>query len=264
MSDLRWLDAIKLTLEKSGAAMHYTEIAEAIVESGLRKQVGVIPAATVNSQISMSIKEEGADSPFVRVSRGEYILRKFLTQSETLLKNEYIETSDELSSEEPAGLIQAMGMFWQRDLVLWTPKPALCGCQQIGADPVDFSGQKGVYLLYDGREVIYVGRSVDRPLGKRLYEHTQDRLRSRWDRFSWFGLLSVTDSGQLQSIELKSDLAGWVATLEAVLIESLEPRQNRKRGDDFTAIEYLQTEDPEIQRRNKQKLLAEIQSSLGL
>jgi hypothetical protein len=36
-----------------------------------------------------------------------------------------------------------------------------------------------------------------------------------------------------------------VATMEAVLIEGLEPRQNRKRGDDFQAVEFLQFEDPE-------------------
>lgn len=30
-------------------------------------------------------------------------------------------------------------------------------------------------LVYDGREVIYVGRTTDRPLGRRLYEHTIDQ-----------------------------------------------------------------------------------------
>ncbi len=40
--------------------------------------------------------------------------------------------------------------------------------QQIGAMPVNFHGQMGIYLLYDGREVIYVGRTTDRALGKRL------------------------------------------------------------------------------------------------
>jgi hypothetical protein len=28
-----------------------------------------------------------------------------------------------------------------------------------------------------------------------------------------------------------------------------EPRQNRKRGDDLAAVEYVQMEDPEIQKR---------------
>lgn len=53
---------------------------------------------------------------------------------------------------------------------------------------------------------------------------------------------------------------GYVATkiipaLEAILIEALEPRPNRKRGDDLSAVEYLQKEDPEIDRKKKKVLL---------
>jgi len=44
--------------------------------------------------------------------------------------------------------------------------------QSIGATPVDFNKQLGLYLLYDGREVIYIGRATERPLGRRLFEHT--------------------------------------------------------------------------------------------
>ncbi len=29
----------------------------------------------------------------------------------------------------------------------------------------------------------------------------------------------------------------------------LEPRQNRKRRDDLSAVEYMQREDPEIQKK---------------
>jgi hypothetical protein len=36
--------------------------------------------------------------------------------------------------------------------------------------------------------------------------------------------------------------------MEALLIEALEPRQNRKRGDSFKAVEYLQIEDPRIEK----------------
>jgi hypothetical protein len=31
-----------------------------------------------------------------------------------------------------------------------------------------------------------------------------------------------------------------ISTLEALLIKSLEPPQNRKRGDGFSAVEYIQ------------------------
>lgn len=40
-----------------------------------------------------------------------------------------------------------------------------------------------------------------------------------------------------------------IPALEAILIEALEPRQNRKRGDDLAAVEYLQKEDPAIKKK---------------
>jgi hypothetical protein len=132
--------------------------------------------------------------------------------------------------------------------------------QQIGATAVDFYKQLGIYLLYDGREVIYVGRTTDRPLGKRLYEHTLDRMSARWDRFSWFGLLPVADSGALGRLPESYDALKLIPALEAILIESLEPRQNRKRGDDLAAVEYLQRVDPEIE---KKKVKATLDAALN-
>jgi len=48
------------------------------------------------------------------------------------------------------------------------------------------------------------------------------------------------------------------ATLEAVLIEALEPPQNRRRGDAFRAVEFLQVEDPQIEKGRREKLLQEL------
>jgi hypothetical protein len=50
--------------------------------------------------------------------------------------------------------------------------------------------------------------------------------------------------------------------MEALLIEGLEPPQNRKRGDDFSAVEFLQVEDPEIQRSQTLQLIDELKSKL--
>lgn len=82
--------------------------------------------------------------------------------------------------------------------------------QQIGAIPVDFNKQLGIYLLDDGREVIYIGRTTDRPLGRRLFEHTFDRMAVRWDRFSWFGLLPVSESGQLGALPAMYEAAKMI------------------------------------------------------
>lgn len=268
MPDMPWKEAIIKVLNESDTAMHYSDIAEQVVESGLRKSVGATPAATVNAYIGTSLNDEGIESPFIRVGRGEYFLRAKSTTTDEPVSHDQdtgVSSEAEEQREEPeyTAIIHAFGMFWQRELVLWSNSPSVLGRQQIGADPVDFSDQIGVYLLHDWRDVVYVGRSINRPLGRRLYEHTQDRLRGRWDRFSWFGLLSVTEEGRLEEKEILPTVDTIISTLEALLIEGLEPTQNRKRGDDFNAIEYLQAEDPEIEKQQMKKLLAEMQTKLS-
>ena len=164
------------------------------------------------------------------------------------------EVSESEESEEQYEIISSFGMFCAKTIE-WTATPKLLGMQQIGATPVDFCKQLGIYLLYDGREVIYVGRTTDRPLGRRLYEHTSDRMSARWDRFSWFGLLPVSDSGQLSFLPETFDAAKLIPALEAILIEALEPRQNRKRGDDLATVEYIQRVDPEIEKKKVKAIL---------
>lgn len=140
-------------------------------------------------------------------------------------------------------------MYWSRDAVEWVRSPRILGKQYGGSTLVNFCDQVGVYLLYDGREVIHVGRATERGLGIRLYEHTWDRLASRWDRFSWFGLSPVAEDGTLQSMPVTFDASKLGPALEAILVEAVEPRQNRKRGDDLAQVEYLQVEDPAVRRR---------------
>jgi hypothetical protein len=170
--------------------------------------------------------------------------------------------AQEGEEEEQYEIISSFGMFWRRDAVEWISNPKLLGMQQIGAEPVNFNKQIGIYLLYDGREVIYVGRATDRPLGKRLYEHTPDRFSSRWDRFSWFGLLPVSEDGALGKMPDSYKSANIVPAVEAIMIEALEPRQNRKRGDDLSAVEYIQKEDPEIQKKRIRQSLERAISKL--
>jgi len=170
-----------------------------------------------------------------------------------------------LGSVEPDAddsIIRCMGMYWQRDLVVWRNDPRIFGKQQAVSRAVDFSGQRAIYILYDHHTAVYVGRSVDRPLGRRLFEHTIDRLGSRWNRFSWFGLLDVTDDGKLVELPVKASLPLLIGTLEALLIEALEPPQNRKRGDDFSVVEYLQDVDPELKEREIRATLRAIEQKL--
>ncbi|MFO0623686.1 MAG: winged helix-turn-helix domain-containing protein [Polyangia bacterium] len=256
-----WKEAIIEVLEAEGQAMHYADIAEEIQRRKLRSSFGATPANTVYTVLYESIKKDGDDAPFVKSGVGEFMLQRAATPSKKSGRTPVSQEAEEFA--ETGGIIKAFGMFWRREWVDWTSRPKLMGVQQEGAKPVDFAEQKGVYLLHDGREVVYVGRMTEKRLAARLFEHTKDRLNGRWDRFSWFGLLDVTDAGALTERALSSLTADDViTTMEALLIEGLEPRQNRKRGDAFRAVEYLQHLDPELAKKAKRKLAEEILSKL--
>lgn len=254
-NDLTWRKAIEKVLQDAKGSMHYKDISDEILGRKLRVNVGATPSATVSANLVTSIAKDGENSPFLKVGRGEYILRNKGQESTKDKPISDVAPASEQDPEDQYDIISSFGMFWRRDFVDWNSSPMLLGMQQLGAEPVNFYGQMGIYLLYDGREVIYVGRSKDRPIGKRLYEHTADRLSTRWDRFSWFGLLPVSYRGKLEVLPESYIADKIIPALEAILIEALEPRQNRKRGDDLSAVEYLQKEDPEIVRKKKKTLL---------
>ncbi len=256
-----WKEAIIEVLEAEGRAMHYADIAEEIQRRKLRSSFGATPANTVYTVLYETIKKDGDAAAFVKSGAGEFMLRQASSSSKKQGEALAIEQAE--AFVETGGIINAFGMFWRREWVDWTTKPNLMGVQQEGAKPVDFATQKGVYLLHDGRDVVYVGRMVENRLAVRLCEHTKDRLNGRWDRFSWFGVLDVTDAGQLTEKPLgpiKSE--DVIIMMEALLIEGLEPRQNRKRGDAFRAVEYLQHLDPELAKKAKKKLAEEMLSKL--
>ncbi|MCJ8505265.1 hypothetical protein MRU69_10390 [Kocuria flava] len=155
------------------------------------------------------------------------------------------------AAEDP-GLVTSFGMFWRRDQVDWSRgnRSRVLGHQAGNDKEIDFAGQIGVYLLHDGARTVYVGRVSKPRLGHRLFEHTKDRLSGRWDRFSWFGLRPVLSKGVLGDAAASFGVDLVVATMEAVLIEGLEPPQNRRQGDGMTGQEYQQAVDEQLQERH--------------
>lgn len=264
-----WRDAIIRVLREAQKPLEYAEISERILTQGYYKPDGATPRATVNAQITGSIKHQGTASPFIKIGRGVFGLKEGASPVGAAVQSQPIVAISEASVavteaevESSDSIIRSFGMYWQRDLVVWRGDPKIFGKQQAMAKPVDFGKQKGIYILYDHHTVVYIGRSIDRPLGRRLYEHMIDRLGSRWNRFSWFGLLDVTPEGGLRELPLATSLASMIGTLEALLIESLEPPQNRKRGDDFSAVEYIQDIDPELREREIQSTLRSIEQKM--
>jgi len=259
MLELKWKEAISKVLEEEKKALHYTEIAELIAERGYRVSLGATPQDTVSSNLTTDINTNKGKSVYAKVDKGIYILRKFLTDKPDFLIEEPIQKE----KIERSRIINSFGIHWNRDLVYWKSAPDLLGIQQIGASEVNFKDQVGIYLLHDNRETIYVGQAIEQPLAVRLKHHITDRLSGRWDRFSWFGFHGVSDNGELhknfkfENLNVK-DLGD---ILEAILIESIEPRQNRKQGNLFSGIEYLQQESPEIKKKKRDEIVREFMAS---
>lgn len=266
MTELKWKEAIVKVFEDEKKALHYTDIAELIADKGYRKSLGATPQDTVSANITTDINTNKEKSIFAKVDRGIYILRKFLDDSSQLVTEETeAETVITLkTTKERYKIINAFGIYWNRNLVHWKTSPDLLGIQQIGASDVNFKDQIGIYLLHDARETIYVGQAIEQPLGQRLKNHTTDRLGGRWDRFSWFGFYPVNENGKLL-MDIKLDNITFLNLgdiLEAILIESIEPRQNRKQGNLFFGLEYLQQEAPEIKKRLKEQIIRELTDKL--
>ena len=249
--DMPWEEAIQRVLADADGVLHYGEIADRIVSQGLRHSVGVTPAATVSVALGNSLRRD--DSPYLRVGRGEYTL-KATAERNAQVQPEGVKDADQ-SAE--TGALRAFGMFWRRDAVSWMGTPKLLGRLGTGATDVNCAGQVGVYLLHDRERVVYVGQATD-ALYARLKAHTLNRLGGRWDRFSWFGLRSVGDDGELSDREAPWGQSVVIETMEAVLIESLEPPLNRRRGDNLAGIECIQVPDPQIERAMKRAIVQDL------
>ena len=146
-------------------------------------------------------------------------------------------------------MIQTYGLYWHVDRVHWgwqNNRGSLRGAasRSVNAVPVEFRDQRGIYALYAGYDVVYVGQTGagnDR-LFKRLKDHKEDHLTERWDRFSFFGTQWVTQKHEL-SIDtgrVTESITVVLNVMEAISIAISEPRLNLQRGRWGEAKQYYQ------------------------
>lgn len=240
-----WKEAIRKVLLEEGGPLHYSDITNRIFENGYRDKTkcGATPNMTVSAQLTTN-KEL-----FQQLGNGVYsLIDKSDAVSTTETKSEGVKVKQEMAAIRRDNIIKSFGMFWNRADVNWKTMD-LYGTQITGSKLVNFKDQKGIYLLHDAREVIYVGQAVKQPISKRLSDHCKDRLNGRWDRFSWFGFYDVNEDGTLMQNDFqntKFTMENLANAFEAILIEGLEPRQNRKTGNDF-GFEFIQAQDPGLE-----------------
>lgn len=166
--------------------------------------------------------------------------------------------------------IKNFGLMWQRSSVAWTGVRGnaghLSGFGPIGhpkkkQHDADFREQIGVYILYQGDKVVYVGQagSGGQTLYKRLKDHTVDHLADRWDRFSWFGVKNVNLDGNLSAARGQGRHISpeeMLNLLEGLLINVVEPSLN-KQGARWPGIDqYYQKTEGWDNWNNKQLLVA--------
>ena len=97
---------------------------------------------------------------------------------------------------------------------------------------IDVYEERGVYVLYNDFDPVYVGKADGQSIGWRIHLHRESQRKGpRWDRFSWFGLRGLRSDGQLRALGTYAHLpkSELIATLEALLIMVIDPRLNARR-----------------------------------
>ncbi|MDO5605364.1 MAG: hypothetical protein Q4G25_09425 [Paracoccus sp. (in: a-proteobacteria)] len=142
--------------------------------------------------------------------------------------------------------VTSYGLFWRADEIEWFPGQGSrnefrllgrIGKNRPGLRVADFRYQQGIYILFDLYGPAYVGLAKGERLGARLRDHQQDRLRDKWDRFSWFGFNPVGATPDKDGVlplnsprrDVTDDTSTTIGDLEALLIAAMGAKLNRNK-----------------------------------
>ena len=173
----------------------------------------------------------------------------------------------------------AYGIGWKKDKVKWDwprgrrspnserlPGTNAKFSEKAPGKVVDFEKQAGIYLLHQGAQTVYVGRTKGAPgnssdfmgLYRRLKYHQENK--HKWDAFSWFGFLKLNADGSHAKDEYvpemgeSFDLLQLITIIEAVVIDGIGTRDNKKGGDIGDVPRFEQFCFPEQYDERKEKL----------
>lgn len=215
-------DRIKDVLSEAEKPLDIEEIAVQLAERGHISDFGVMPRKLICSIIEDAITNEGDQSPFVRTERGVFISRKMAT-------SEQIQISRSLPSGEISDLrsiFTCCGEVWSRDISAANQiQVNLIGCQHQQSPKINFSKQIGVYALIVKNPAVgafftYSKITMDRTFGECLHRHTVDRFASRWNRFTFLGLLPIREDGTFGALPSRCTKMYVKASLRKLLLEA--------------------------------------------
>jgi len=163
--------------------------------------------------------------------------------------------------EYSQNIIKNVGLFWQRDKVLWAGNRGIGEKRLMGKNSkqkrnigINFWKQSGIYALYNNYNLVYVGQTRKSRLGQRLKDHLSDDLAGRWNMFSWFGFQKVKANGEL-SIEAKIKITHpdhLKDILEGIVIAVAEPLMNGQQGRFGPNVErYLQIDESNLSNQDE-------------
>lgn len=231
VNQMSWRQALIHVYREAGEPIDANQAVERIAALGLRDfSNAATPERTASRDLLNMSREAGA--LLVRAAPGVYEYHDPDDPSPEELEAGDQKLDGPESPEEPQRIkVTACGLYWTKDAVTWGRGCKIMGQQVEGSARIDFSEQQGVYLLYRGNSIVYVGRTTD-SLRARLKDHASRKNKSfRWDHFSWFGFRPVDDNGTLGGLPEGIQAADMIGVLETVLIEALEPPINGMRGD---------------------------------
>ena len=259
MAEISWEEATLRILREVKEPIHYSDIAEIILSRGLKTTIGKTPQFTVAGEIS-KLRSSGKEN-IIKTAPGVYWLPEetFAPAEDTLG-----DVEEELDATDATQnlAVAAYGLHWERSKVDWRAGRIL-GYDpgfDIDADPeraINFADQQGVYLLHNWQSVVYVGRTAAEKNGlfQRLHQHHRKQVWSaKWERFSWFGIRRVSETGGMIDGPAQASKEVVSALMEAVLIETLGPSFNKTQGN-YMGTLYHQTTDPNVAKTQAQNLL---------
>lgn len=146
-------------------------------------------------------------------------------------------------------MITHYGLFWSERDVFWgrgKAKGQLLGREKsrLGRQGAPTKAERenakcyrewvGLYCLYGGGELIYVGEAglgTRSTIFERLVQHRKGGMADRWDGFSWFGR---------ENIEGECKTLTALQQLEAISIAMINPGFNRQNGTFSGATQVFQ------------------------